>query len=36
MVSRANDLHGVFGKPYLVWKTPEQPPEDLDLTAGMT
>ncbi|MCA1712329.1 MAG: hypothetical protein LC789_12095 [Actinobacteria bacterium] len=36
MVRRANDLHGVFGKPYLVWKTPEQPPDDLDLTAGVS
>ena len=36
MVRRANDLHGVFGKPYIGWKTPEQPPDDLDLTAGMS
>jgi hypothetical protein len=36
MVDRANALHGVFGKPYIGWKTPEQPPDDLDLTAGMT
>jgi len=35
MVQRANDLHGVFGKPYIGWKTPEQPPDDLDLRAGM-
>ena len=35
MVDRANVLHGVFGKPYLGWKTPEQPPDDLDLRAGM-
>lgn len=35
MVDRANALHGVFGKPYISWKTPEQPPDDLDLTAGM-
>ena len=35
MVDRANVLHGFFGKPYLGWKTPEQPPDDLDLTAGM-
>ena len=35
MVDRANELHGVFGKPYIGWKTPEQPPDDLDLTAGM-
>jgi len=35
MVDRANVLHGVFGKPYIGWKTPEQPPDDLDLRAGM-
>ena len=35
MVDRANALHGVFGKPYIGWKTPAQPPDDLDLTAGM-
>jgi len=35
MVDRANALHGVFGKPYIGWKTPGQPPDDLDLTAGM-
>jgi hypothetical protein len=35
MVDRANALHGVFGKPFLVWRTPASPPEDLDLTAGM-
>jgi hypothetical protein len=36
MVDRANALHGVFGKPYIGWKTPVTPPDDLDLTAGMT
>jgi hypothetical protein len=36
MVDRANELHGVFGKPYIGWKTPAAPPDDLDLTAGMT
>ena len=36
MVRRANELHGVFGKPYIGWKTPASPPDDLDLTAGMT
>ena len=36
MIDRANALHGVFGKPYIGWKTPAQPPDDLDLTAGMT
>ena len=35
MVDRANELHGVFGKPYLGWRTPSAPPDDLDLTAGM-
>lgn len=35
MVDRANALHVVFGKPYIGWRTPEQPPDDLDLTAGM-
>jgi hypothetical protein len=35
MVDRANQLHGVFGKPYIGWQTPEQPPDDLDLRAGM-
>ncbi|MFN2537726.1 MAG: hypothetical protein ABR549_06185 [Mycobacteriales bacterium] len=35
MVDRANVLHGFFGKPFIGWKTPEHPPEDLDLTAGM-
>jgi hypothetical protein len=36
MVDRANELHVVFGKPFIAWRTPEQPPDDLDLTAGMT
>lgn len=35
MVDRANVLHAVFGKPYIGWKTPELPPDDLDLRAGM-
>jgi len=35
MVDRANELHAFFGKPYLGWKTPEDPPDDLDLRAGM-
>ena len=35
MVDRANELHGVFGKPYIGWTTPATPPDDLDLTAGM-
>jgi hypothetical protein len=36
MVDRANELHAVFGKPYIGWKTPNQPPDDLDLTAGLS
>ncbi len=35
MVARANDYHVEFGKPYLGWKTPVDPPADLDLRAGM-
>jgi hypothetical protein len=35
MVDRANELHAVFGKPFIGWKTPAAPPDDLDLTAGM-
>jgi hypothetical protein len=35
MVDRGNHYHGVFGKPYIAWKTPTAPPDDLDLTAGM-
>jgi hypothetical protein len=36
MVDRANELHGVFGKPFIVWVTPPAPPDDLDLTAGLS
>jgi hypothetical protein len=36
MVDRANVLHGFFGKPYIGWKTPAEPPDDLDLTAGLS
>ena len=36
MVDRGNHYHEVFGKAYIAWKTPTSPPEDLDLTAGMT
>jgi hypothetical protein len=36
MVDRGNFYHGVFGKSYIAWKTPTSPPEDLDLTAGMS
>ena len=35
MVLRANELHVEFGKAFLVWRTPGQAPDDLDLTAGM-
>jgi hypothetical protein len=35
MVQRCNDYHIEFGKPYISWHTPAQPPDDLDLTAGM-
>ncbi|MHB8450597.1 MAG: hypothetical protein ACYDAQ_09150 [Mycobacteriales bacterium] len=34
MVDRANHYHAHFGKPYIAWRLPERPPEDLDLTAG--
>jgi hypothetical protein len=36
MVDRANALHGFFGKPYIGWRTPSEPPSDLDLRAGLT
>ncbi len=36
MVDRANALHVHYGKPFLVWVTPSSPPDDLDLTAGMS
>ncbi len=35
MVDQANHYHDVFGKPYLHWRTPATPPDDLDLTAGV-
>jgi hypothetical protein len=35
LVARANDYHVEFGKPFLVWRTPTEPPNDLDLRAGM-
>ena len=35
MVDRANELHVFFGKPYIAWKTPAEPPNDLDLSAGL-
>ena len=36
MVDRANHYHEVFGKHYIKWVTPATPPDDLDLTAGLT
>ena len=35
MVDRGNHYHVAFAKPYIVWKTPATPPDDLDLTAGL-
>ncbi len=35
MVERANHYHDEFGKPFLHWRTPSTPPDDLDLTAGV-
>ena len=32
LVDRVNHYHDEFGKDYIVWKTPEFPPPDLDLT----
>jgi hypothetical protein len=32
MVERVNHRHDEFGKDYIVWKTPADPPPDLDLT----
>jgi hypothetical protein len=34
-IERANELHGVFGKPYIRWVTPTTAPEELDFTAGV-
>ncbi len=36
MVVRANEYHDEFAKPYLHWVCPKAPPDDLDLTAGLT
>lgn len=36
MVDRANGYHDEFAKPYLHWVCPATPPDDLDLTAGMS
>lgn len=35
LVDRANHYHVEWKKPFLVWRTPATPPEDLDLTAGI-
>ena len=35
MVDRANHYHVEWKKPYIVWRTPPTPPDDLDLTAGV-
>lgn len=35
MVRRANDYHVHFGKPFIRWVTPTEPPAGLDLTAGL-
>lgn len=32
MVNAANAYHEVYDKPYLVWRVPEIPPLDLDMT----
>jgi hypothetical protein len=34
-IERANELHGVFGKPWIRWVTPATPPEEFDFTAGV-
>jgi hypothetical protein len=35
MIDRANELHGVFGKPWIRWVTPRTAPEEFDFTAGV-
>ena len=32
MVERVNHYHDEFGKDYIAWKTPAQPPPDIDFT----
>jgi hypothetical protein len=32
LVERVNHYHDEFGKPYIVWKTPDNPPPDIDVT----
>jgi hypothetical protein len=36
MVARANHYHDEWGKPYIHWVCPPEPPNDLDLTAGLS
>ncbi|HZP97592.1 MAG TPA: hypothetical protein VFC31_14835 [Candidatus Limnocylindria bacterium] len=33
-VATANELHVKWGKPYIRWTLPDEPPADLDLTPG--
>ncbi len=33
-VGSANELHAKWGKPYIRWTLPEEPPTDLDLSRG--
>ena len=35
LIDRANELHGVFGKPWIRWVTPATAPEEFDFTAGV-
>jgi len=35
MIDRANELHGVFGKPWIRWVTPSTAPEEFDFSAGV-
>jgi hypothetical protein len=35
MIDRANELHGVFGKPWIRWVTPATAPEEFDFSAGV-
>jgi hypothetical protein len=34
-IERANELHGVFRKPWIRWVTPKSAPEEFDFTAGI-
>ena len=35
LIDRANELHGVFGKPWIKWVTPDTAPPEFDFTAGV-